>query len=108
VKTFKLKCPICKLTAKAELEQFSKFLIYTCPKCHSNVVFYKHKTRILSDELIAKLMRQGRLKFCGNVLFSKTAEAKSDRDHPISQDDMTNLKILLATETDVSQIIDKL
>lgn len=113
MKNLSLKCPKCGLPARADLKsKFHKFLIYTCPRCRSNVVYYKHKLDVLSDQFVEALLQNGRLKFCGNVLFSnnnfKPTEAQSSRDRAIDTDDITNLKILLETEKDISKIISNL
>ena len=110
-KKIALACPECHLPANAVLNvKFNKFIIYTCPRCRSNVVFYRDKVETISDKLVDKLIRQGQLRFCGKVLFNnfQAAEAQSSREKPITADDITNLKILLETEQDAAKIISRL
>jgi len=110
-KKIELACPECHLPANAVLNvKFNKFIIYTCPRCRSNVVFYKNKVETISDKLVEKLLHQGQLRFCGKVLFNnfQAAEAQSSREKPITADDITNLKILLETEWDTAKIISRL
>jgi len=110
-KRLSLVCPECQLPASAVLNvKFNKFVIYTCLRCHCNVVYYKNHVETISDELVKKLLGGGQLRFCGKVLFNsfQAAEAQSGREAPISADDITNLKILLQTEDDSDKIISRL
>ena len=111
MKIFNLECPTCQLRAKASLdESYHKFIVYTCPKCQSNVVYYKNKIDILPDHLLKKLLKKGKLTFCGDVsfpLYTKKSSSCSGRG-PITKDDLLDLKILLGTENDSSRIISRL
>ena len=90
-------------------EMYHKFIIYTCPKCQSNVVYYKRKVDIIPDRLFKKLIKKRKLIFCGNVSFS-SSEGQPNRQvrGPITKEDVINLKILLETEKDSAGIISKL
>ena len=104
-KTVPLLCPKCGLTAVVTLnEKYQKFLIYTCPECKSNVVHYNKKVEVISKRLLSKLMRKGKLKFCGNVQF-KEVDKHPQIGRVISKDDIVDLKILLETEQDWNKII---
>jgi hypothetical protein len=105
-----LACPKCHLRAEAVLDEaYHKFIVYTCPKCQSNVVFFKHKIDIIPDHLFKKLIKKRKLTFCGNVSFL-CSEGQPDRQirGPITKEDIIDLKILLETEKDSSGIISKL
>lgn len=113
VNKFRIVCPECHLSAVAELDSdFQKFIIYTCPRCHHNVVYYKNKVETLSDKMVKKLLRSGKLKFCGKVIFkdfrSSAVQSGGDDKRTITEDDVTNLKILLETEKDAAKIISRL
>lgn len=54
----KVSCPKCGLsmsTATTTHEKYKEFFLYRCPKCDSNVVFYKNKADIISDKLVKEL-----------------------------------------------------
>jgi len=113
--TVSLMCPRCGLTAKAKLDESQyKFIIYTCPKCNSNVACYNNKVDIISDRLLSDLIKKHRLTYCGDVLFSKKKaqpepEQKTKKDEVmITPDKITDLKILLATETNFDKLLSKL
>ena len=112
-KIFTLKCPKCRLRAKAILnEPFHNFIVYTCPKCQSNVVYFKNKVDIIPDRLLKKLISKRKLTFCGDINFSCT-ENQSDKKpttnkKPITEEDIIDLKILLETEDDIGRLISKL
>lgn len=97
-------CPRCSLSAEAVLEQdYYKFIIYKCPRCGSNVVMYEDKIQVISNRLIKKLIKAGKLRFCGNISFKMPPHKP-----PITDDDILNLKILLETESDSATIINNL
>jgi len=108
-KVINLKCPQCRLTARAVLSEPHKFIIYTCPKCLSNVVCYKNKIDTIPDRLFKKLLKKRKLTFCGDVSFAPPPK-RQDRQvrGPITPEDVIDLKILLETEKDSARIISKL
>jgi NAD-dependent SIR2 family protein deacetylase len=109
-----LACPKCHFPARAEIEKFHKFIIYICPKCQSNVVFYDNKIDILSDHMINSLKKKKKLRMCGNALFpvSLTEEIPPIKDDPskegITKDKILDLKILLETEKDLGSLLSKI
>lgn len=105
--TLSLRCPVCGLPINAEVREFMKFIIYLCPRCSNNVVFYKNKTGILSDKMIRFLKKRKKLKFCGRVYFKSLPKTSSHSEN-ITKDKITNLKILLNTETDFNTLLSKL
>lgn len=111
-KTLNLECPKCRLSAQASLDSpYHRFIVYTCPQCHSNVVYYKNKVDILPDRLFKKLLKKQKLEFCGQIDFippKKRQRRKVSVRGPITQDDVLNLKILLETEKDTADFISKL
>ena len=105
---FTVYCPNCSLPAEAVLEQsFHKFILYKCPRCKSNVVCYSNKISVISDNLVKKLLKQGKLKFCGSICFDTPPKKKpsTSRDGVISESDIMDLRILLETESDSFKII---
>lgn len=104
--SIRLQCPKCRLDASAMLDSKRKFIIYTCPRCKSNVIHYKQKTEIISDRLFHKLLRKGRLVFCGDVRFPVKPE--NIEGTLISSDDLINLKILLETEKDSATFLSRI
>ena len=104
-----LRCPNCRLAAEAVLESpYHKFIVYTCPKCHSNVAYFKKRVDILPDHLFKKLLSKKKLSFCGSINFPVNKKAKIEDTRYISGDDIVNLRILLETEKDSSRIISRL
>jgi DNA-directed RNA polymerase subunit RPC12/RpoP len=104
-KYIQMKCPHCSFQVKAELKlPFKKFLLYVCPGCKRNVVFYNGKMGIISSTLVKSLIKRKILQVCGDALFT-SYDLKNQK---ISEDDIINLKILLETEQDFDKIIAKL
>lgn len=101
-------CPHCKLPVKAVLKDgYRRFLLYTCPRCRSNVVLFKNKVELISDHLLKKLIKSNKLQHCGDMVF-RSQSTKPHRDAPISEDDIKNLRILLNTSQDLNDFISKL
>jgi len=104
---FKFSCPNCRFSVKAELEKkFNKFVLYVCPKCDRNVVYFKEKIRMISDKMVNRLKKEGRLQHCGSTMFY--VPSRTQKPLGISKDDIVNLRILLETEQDFNRIIEKL
>jgi len=103
------ECPKCRCEAKAELDYSYKFLIYKCPECHSNVVYYDNRLDVISDRMIDLLKKKRKLRLCRNTL-SKTSKKKINkiRSEEITADSIVDLKILLETEKDVGQFLSKI
>lgn len=108
--TISLRCPKCKYPARAEIKKFFKFVVYRCPKCQSNVVYYDNKTDILSDTMMRSLGKKRKLKNFGNAFFpsAKPVEKKPQIGTGITKDNLVDLKILLETEEDFDEFISKL
>jgi len=107
----KLRCPNCKSPARAEVKKRSyKFLIYVCPNCNSNVVYYNNKTDILSDKFVEMLTKENKLQFSGHAIFpKKTSKAPKRAGHKkVSKDNIIDLKILLHTEKDFETFLSKI
>lgn len=106
----KLQCPKCHSPARAQVnKRVYKFLIYVCPTCKSNVVYYDDKIDILSDDFMNTLMKDKTLTFCGNALFPKITPSNSNlSDEKITQDRIVNFQILLNTEKDFQAFISKM
>ena len=106
-----LECPRCHFPAQAHVEKFHKFIIYICPKCQCNVVFYNNKIDLISDKMIKSLKRSKKLRFCGSALFPSLDTEKTPFLPPtssgegITKDEITNLKILLETEKDFNKFL---
>jgi len=106
--TLTLKCPKCSFPIQAKIEERQhKFLLYVCPKCNSNVVYYKNKVDIISDDMVRYLQFRKNIIICGNSYFIDP-RPKPTREAVINQDDLLNLSILLNTENDVEKIISQL
>jgi hypothetical protein len=97
-----LRCPNCLLEAKLSLSASHRLLIYTCPMCKNNILYHKGKADIIPIHLFKKILRRGNLVLCGDVQF------KVQSRRAISDEDISDLRILLETETDSSKIISKL
>ena len=105
-----LECPKCHFPARAEVkDKLYKFLIYTCPKCHSNVVYYKNKIDILSNKYMESLRKKKKLQFCGDALFPTLPKViKKKKTGKFTQEEITDLRILLETEQDVDTFLSKI
>jgi len=107
----KLTCPKCGTPARAEVKKrLYKFLIYICPKCRSNVVYYDNKTDVLSDKFVEIMTRRNKLQFSEEAIFPKLPKKPPRKmiGEGITEDKITNLKILLNTENDFDTFISKL
>ena len=98
-----LRCPKCHSPARAKVNRkVYKFLIYICPICNSNVVYYGDIVDVLSDELMQSLLKNKGLQFCGDALFPRVIPSNDKiKEEYITQDRIVNLKILLNTDGDV-------
>ena len=104
-----IRCPRCNLDASAKVGPFKKFLVYTCPKCGSNVVLYDNKVDIISDKLLGKLIKSGRVRSCGDVRFRGVSKVeKSYGKSELTAEAVTDLKILLNTTDDFDSIVSQL
>jgi predicted RNA-binding Zn-ribbon protein involved in translation (DUF1610 family) len=112
MKTLTFECPKCGHGARAELDGDYRFLIYKCPNCDSNVVYYNNHLDVISDKMIEELKKKKRLRYCNNVFSKPPSKNKvSDLDkssEAITEDWITDLKILLETETDFNRLMSKL
>lgn len=104
VKNLTVNCPRCNYSICAKIKGDYKFFIYLCPKCGSNVVYYANKVTIISDKLFKSLRKRKNLKYCGEVVPVIIEKDKTE----ITKDMITDLKILLETETDFNNLISKL
>ena len=103
--SLKLGCPKCGLPVNASIKEYChEFLLFICPKCHSNVVFYDNKLDIISDQMVSKLIKNDKLKQCGVL----SVKALSRPDDPISSDDIINLRIALHISKDVKDFLKKI
>ena len=107
---FKLKCPKCFSPAHAEMDKnVYKFLIYKCPVCDSNVVYYDNKVDILSDEFVRKFSRDSNVVHCGEALFPRISPSNGKTsDEEITRDRIVDLKILLNTESSLDNLLLKI
>lgn len=103
---FSLECPKCNFTGKAYLCKKPKFFIYTCPKCFSNVAYFKNKFGTLSNDFVKSLKNRNDLKLVGS-LYSSSEHPRINKK-PITKSDLIDLKILLNTETDFYSFISKI
>lgn len=104
--TVQICCPNCGLPAKALLKQgYHRFLLYTCPGCNRNVVFFKNRVELISDRMLTKLLKRNKLQRCGDMIFKSS---RPERDAPISENDITDLRILLNSSQDSKDILSKL
>jgi len=99
-----LHCPKCKHSVKAELKKNRlKFILFSCPQCQSNVVYYSDKIDTISDDLVKTLKVHKKLTKCGDTFYKK-----GDEPEKITEEAILNLKILLETEHDSKKIISQL
>jgi endogenous inhibitor of DNA gyrase (YacG/DUF329 family) len=100
----KLSCPKCGFPVSAAIEnRHHEFLLFICPKCQSNVVYYDNKLDIISDNMVKKLVKDHKLQMCGMLQI----DAKKS-DCPITFDDIINLKITLETSNGVDDFLKKI
>jgi hypothetical protein len=104
-----LVCPKCRIHAEMVVKPGKySFLLYTCPRCLSNVVYYKNKLSVISDRLVTKLIRQRKIRTCGTIDVKKELSGRKNDRKAITEEDIKNLKILLETEPDIDKIISKI
>ncbi len=107
---FKLECPRCHSPARAKVnKKVYKFLIYRCPFCDSNVVYYEDTVDILSDEFMKTLMKDKHLTFCGDAVFPKVSPSnESIIKEEITLDRIRDFVITLNTEKDFQTFLKKI
>lgn len=99
----KLECPSCGYPAQAIIQQNTmKFLLFVCPDCQSNVVYYKHRLDIISDEMVNKLIQRNKLIECGNFTHTETPPPNC---HSLTSDDILDLKIVIETSKTIEEFI---
>jgi len=104
----RMVCPKCGLKSDAEVARRRyKFLVYRCPECASNVVSFAGRVVTVSDGLVDSLLKSGRLMFCGDTVARPSSKVSAEKGE-ITADAVTNLKILLATESDFDKIVSQL
>ena len=80
------------------------------------MVFFNNKIGVISDRMVHKLLKKKKLRICGNALFHIGASETKKIKHPplrgdsevITEDKITDLKILLETERDIDNLLTKL
>jgi hypothetical protein len=102
--SIKLGCPKCGFPVEASIEDCHEFLLFVCPQCQSNVVYYNNKLDIISNKMLSKLIRKNKLKQCGIL----NVDATEKLEEPINADDIINLKIALQTSKDVKDFLQKI
>jgi len=101
----KLDCPKCGFPAHASIkENWGEVLLFICPHCHSNVVYYDNKVDIISDRLLGKLLRKNKLKTCGAL----DVPEEHVGERPISEEDLIDLRITLETADSVESFLKKI
>ena len=107
--TIEINCPKCRCPIKASIKRLGikDFLIYICPECQGNVVYYKDKVDLISDRLLHKLFQKRKLKTCGVIDGLQQSNPASDKK-VITLGDVTNLKILLDVSKDVDDFLSKI
>jgi hypothetical protein len=108
ITSVKINCPDCECPIQASIvkDQY-KFLLYVCPDCKKNIIYYKNKVEIISDEILKKLVAKNKLSCCGKL--SSTAPAEEpDTRKGLTKDFLVDLKILLETSNDVDDFISKI
>jgi hypothetical protein len=102
----KINCPECNLPINAQVQgEYGKFLLYVCPRCKSNVIFYDNKVDVVSDNILKKLIRKKKLRYCGIV---DSIPMETGRGKGLSKESVTDLKILLETSQDVDDFLSKI
>ena len=117
----KIQCPKCKHSVEATLKKAFKVIMYSCPECQSNVVFYDNKTDIISDAMVSKLRSNKKLTFYAMANKESSPRAVSTipalpkkfrrpqiRRDSLSKEDIVDLKILLETEKDTGSFLSKI
>lgn len=107
---YKLKCPKCNSPAHAKMDKkVYKFLIYRCPVCESNVVYYDNRVDILSDEFMKTLIKDENITYCGDALFPKISPSNEKIiDKEITKDRISDFLILLNTERNFDKFLLKI
>lgn len=103
----KIVCPTCFKLIEAQLDCSMKFFVYCCPVCSSNVVSYDNKVDVLSDRMIEYLKKTQKLKFCGKVV-ECVMPVKNKISGCLSNDQLTDLRILLETSKDSKDFLSKI
>lgn len=97
-----LECPKCgvvtEFTEKSAAEM--GVMIFICPGCGSNVVFYDHKVDIISTKLLKRLIRSGKLRTYGEIRLKMPQPAIGDKE-------IRALKSVLDNTSDVNDFINK-
>ena len=101
----KVECPKCGYPINTEVTHKTwTFMLFICPDCHSNVVYYDKKTDIISDELVAKLVRENKIKISGITHIHRS----DGKRQPITNEDVSQLSSLLKDSSTIDDFIRKI
>lgn len=62
------KCPRCGITTRTPVDRSFSFLLYNCPGCGNNVVYYDDVVDIVSEDLLKELFKKEYLWTSGGIL----------------------------------------
>ena len=104
--SIKINCPGCDHHVMAEINNgIGRFILFVCPNCHKNVIYFDNKVDTISDKALKKLIRRGKLHYCG-VIDSEGVKKVESKE--ITPETVTDLKILLETSKSVDDFISKI
>jgi predicted RNA-binding Zn-ribbon protein involved in translation (DUF1610 family) len=101
----KFQCPKCGFVAHAEIKRKYKFVIYACPKCNSNIAQYDNKINVISDRMVKAVANNRKFKCCGKLRLEKNEKPRIKTSSGLTNDAITDLKILLNTTKDIDTFI---
>lgn len=105
MKPVSLECPRCTCSVKALVDPDCVFVLYKCQKCKSNVVFYEGKVDVISDQLIIKLLARKKFRLQSN---KKSSNKTLKQPTVITEEQIENLRHLMATEKDFNSFLNKI
>lgn len=135
VKTLTVKCPHCNQVSEIFLSTNAYVIILNCPNCITPIMYFERKIFLLSDDQLEVLKdnannssimktleriahpdrfaekisaQKGRLKYKTVSNSFTPVFSEQRRKKYISEDDITNLKIELALNTDSQKFIDSI
>ena len=105
-----IQCPVCNEVSDLYLSINSDNIVLECPCCNSRLLWEKGHIDSVSDDDLTNISKMSSREAAEiqTVPVHHEGAPISSRTGPISHDDIANLRIELATCTDINEFINRM